>query len=191
MPAADELDVDGMPAARHTPAELDRDVAIGIAVDEQDVDLGRLVDRRGRALLEQPLHRAGAGAELRRQRQVADRRLGEHSAHPHAVGGQQREMASGAVACQRHARGVDLRRECRRGGDDVVQRRRPLTAAVEPAVLDVPDGEAARSEVGGHAILEVAPVLRAPAASVHEHDARVRALAFGQPQVGDLLGMGP
>ena len=72
VPAADQLDVDGVAAAGVRPAELDRDVPVGVAVHEQHVDVGRLVDRRGRTLLEQPLHRARAGAESRRERQVAD-----------------------------------------------------------------------------------------------------------------------
>ena len=144
-------------------------------MDEQHLDLGRLVDRRGRALREQALDGSGAGAELGGQRKVAHGRLREHAAHADAVGGQQREVAARAVACERDARAVDLAGQRLDGGDDVVERRRPVAAAVEPAVLDVPDGEAARGEVGGHAVLEVAPVLRAPAAAVDQHDGRMRA----------------
>ena len=76
------------------------------------------------------------------------------------------------------------------GGHNVLERRRPVAAAVEPAVLDVPDRQAARDEIGRHAMLQVAPVALAPAAAVHEHDSRMRPVALGQPQLGHLLGVG-
>ena len=64
MPAAREFDVDRVAPVRVAPAELGRDVLVGVAVDEQHLDGRRVVDRRGGALREQALDGAGAGAEF-------------------------------------------------------------------------------------------------------------------------------
>ena len=191
MAAADELDVDRVAAACVAPAELHRRRA------------GRR--RRGRAERPRPAARRSARArrcsssrstapaaraELCGQRQVADRRLRQHSAD--APRGSRPAARGGLRRCGRPARaraGSISSGSAGHGGHDVLERHRPLAAAVEPAVLDVPDGEAARGEIGGHAILEVATVFCAPAAAVHEHDARVRAVAGRQPEIGDLLGV--
>ena len=53
-------------------------------------------------------------------------------------------MPARAVARECDALRVDLAGQRRDGGDDVVERRGPVAVAVEPAVLDVPDGEAAQ-----------------------------------------------
>ena len=89
-------------------------------------------------------------------------------------------MPARAVTRECDALRIDLAGQRLDGGDDVVERRGPVAVAVEPAVLDVPDGEAAHGEIRGDAVLEVAPVLRAPAAAVDQHDGRMR----GSPPAG-------
>ncbi len=144
MPAADQLDVHGVAAVGVAAAELDRDGLVGVAVHEQHLGVRRLVDRGRRALREQALDGSGTGAELRRQPKVAHGRLREHAPRADAIRREQREVPARTVTRECDALRIDLTGQRLDGGDDVVERRGPVAVAVEPAVLDVPDGEAAQ-----------------------------------------------
>ena len=190
MPAADELDVDGVPGGRVAAAQLDRHRLVGVAVHEQHLDRGRLVDRRGRALRDE---RAGWRRRTRPSRAASGRSLtGACASTPRT----RKRLAASIARCPPALWPASATRSrsissgsASAAASDVLQRHRPVAVAVEPAVLHVPDRQAARGEVGRHAVLQVAPVLLAPAAAVHEHHARVRPGALGQPQLGYLLGV--
>ena len=125
MPAADQLDVDGVTAVGVAAAELDRDGLVGVAVHEQHLRIRRLVDRRRRALREQALDGPGAGAELGRQPQVAHGRLREHAARADAIRREQREVPARAVTRERDA----LRDRPRRAAPRRRRRRRRAARA--------------------------------------------------------------
>ena len=117
--------------------QLDRDVLVGVAVHEQHLGARRIVDRRRRALLEQALDGARARAELGGQAEIADGCLREHAAHAQPARGEQGEVPAGAVAGDRHAPGVDFGRQGGRRRDDVLERRRPVAAAIDASFVAV------------------------------------------------------
>src|SRR5207248_3297478 len=101
-------------------------------------------------------------------------RVAEHR-HPAEVevvdGGQGQEMLGGPVA--------------------VVGRSGPPAAGADPAVLDVPGGEAPAGEVEGETVHEVAFPGVVPEPAVEEDHDRVATGGGGQPQVALLAGLGP
>ena len=191
MPAADQLDVDGVAAVGVAAAELDRDGLVGVAVHEQHLRIRRLVDRGRRALREQALDGPGAGAELGGQRQVAHGRLREHAARADAIRREQREVPAGAVTRERDA----LADRSRRAAPSTAATTSSSGAGQSPSQssLRYSTFQTARprsGEIRRDAVLEVAPVLRAPAAAVDQHDGRLRRPPpAGQPELRDLLGV--
>jgi hypothetical protein len=76
------------------------------------------------------------------------------------------------------------------GPGGVLPRRRPASAGADPAVLHVPDGDAAAGEVGGEAIHQVAFPGVVPEPAVEQDGDGVGPLPVGAPEVAFLARLG-
>ena len=182
-----------------------RNAVVGVAVDvhvahpERKARPGRRVEERRRVVAEQLADRAGSETELVGEREVAHRGQGEHArdldAGVRATGRrQQREVAPGRVAhdgdaVEVEAALVERGQRCDRLLD-VLERGRPASARSQPAVLDIPGGDASPLQVAAHGVHQLSAEPRAPEAAVDRHGDGKPIAAVGEIEVGDLVGVG-